>query len=64
MTRRTKIAQLRGMKRSHLPGLDPMLGVWRKLLDGAVLAVQEALKSGPDGLGGAKICVARSARDR
>ena len=28
----------------------------------AALAVQEALKSGPGGLGGAKICTARSAR--
>ena len=28
----------------------------------AILAVQEALKSGPGGLGGAKICAARSAR--
>ena len=40
------------------------MGVWRELVWSAVLAVQEALKSGPGGLGGAEICVARSARDR
>ena len=49
-------------------------GVVGARLDRAVLAVQEALKSGSGGLGGAKfspralraakICVARSARDR
>ena len=38
------------------------MGVWRELVWSAVLAVQAALKSGPGGLGGAKICAARSAR--